>query len=173
MKALLLKSSIGADHERRRLEIAMQWDNMEKQLCSGEDELWYFLTRESPERYPTRIEFLFDLMARKDPCERDEYFTFFYFEKQLSRESVEQLWEAIVNNFLRLKEWFEDKEFYHLIGYLISSGSATMSEIHSILHQDGVLEVLHQLWRHPNSLLGREGPRSLSRCHQSYSKTIS
>lgn len=129
VKALLLKSSIGADHERRRLEIAMQWDNMEKQLCSGEDELWYFLTRESPERYPTRIEFLFDLMARKDPCERDEYFTFFYFEKQLSRESVEQLWEAIVNNFLRLKEWFEDKEFYHLIGYLISSGSATMSEI--------------------------------------------
>ena len=98
-------------------------------MCSDGDEFWYFLTRENPKRYPTRIEFLFDLMAGKSAEEREEYFTFFEFDLMIRNQTGKKVWEDIVNNFLRLKEWYEDNEFYHKIGYLISSGSATMADV--------------------------------------------
>ena len=130
VKALFLKSdSMVDDTYRNRLEISMQWDSMEKQLCSENNELWYFLTKESPDKYPTRIEFIFDLMAAKKSNEREEYYTFFWFDKAIKDRTAKVLWDEIVNNFLRLKEWYEDNRYYHKIGYLISSGSATMADI--------------------------------------------
>ena len=129
IKALFLKGNAIEENNRERLEISMQWDSMEKLLCSENDEFWYFLTRENPKRYPTRIEFLFDLMAGKTVGEREEYFTFFKFDFLIRENTGKKVWEDIVNNFLRLKEWYEDNEFYHKIGYLISSGSTTMAEI--------------------------------------------
>lgn len=132
IKALFLKGNSIEENNVERLEISMQWDSMEKTLCSENDEFWYFLTRENPRLYPTRIEFLFDLMAGKKAGEREAYFTFFKFDSMIREESGKKVWEKIVNNFLRLKEWYEDKEFYHKIGYLISSGSATMAEIFAV-----------------------------------------
>ena len=129
IKALFLKGGAGEERYRRQLEISMQWDNMEKMLCSEDDEFWYFLTRDNPRRYPTRIEFLFDLMVGKEPGEREEYFTFFKFDALIRECTGDRVWERVVNNFLRLKEWYDDNEFYHKIGYLISSGSVTMAEI--------------------------------------------
>lgn len=129
IKALFLMGNSAEEKNRKKLEISMQWDGMEKLLCSGNDEFWYFLTKESPKRYPTRIELLFDLMACKSPEEREEYYTFFTFDNLIRKNTAEKVWEEIVNNFLRLKEWYEDTEFYHKIGYLISSGSATMAQV--------------------------------------------
>lgn len=129
IKALFLKGGTDGENDRRRLEIAMQWDSMERLLCSGDDEFWYFLTRESPQKYPTRIEFLFDLMTHKSANEREEYYTFFKFDDLIKNHTADKVWEEIVSNFLRLKEWYEDNELYHKIGYLISSGSSTMFEV--------------------------------------------
>ncbi|MBR1870202.1 MAG: DUF262 domain-containing protein [Kiritimatiellae bacterium] len=133
IKALFLQDGSKSDETyRTRLEMSMQWDSMEKQLNSGNDELWYFLTKETPDKYPTRIELLFDLMAGKKPDEPEEYYTFFWFADRIKTETVKKCWDEIVNKFLRIKEWYEDNRYYHKIGYLISSGSACMADIFDI-----------------------------------------
>ena len=129
IKALFLRRSDNVGDEPRQIEIAAQWDAMERQLCADGDEFWYFLTRSDPRKYPTRIEFLFDMMADKCEGEREEYFTFFAFDKLISDKGAEEVWREIVENFLRMKEWYEDKVFYHKIGYLISTGSQTMKDV--------------------------------------------
>ena len=44
---------------------------------------------------------------------------------------MNSLWQEIVRNFLLLKNWRENHEFYHKIGYLIASGSKTLAEIYA------------------------------------------
>ena len=59
VKALFLSRNNGID-DRKQLEIATEWDIIEKELHN--DSLWYFITNENPKAYPTRIELIFDLM---------------------------------------------------------------------------------------------------------------
>ena len=42
---------------------------------------------------------------------------------------MENIWDEIQHNFLTLKEWFSDHEFYHKIGYLIASSSKKLIDI--------------------------------------------
>ena len=46
---------------KRQLEIALQWDTIEREL--HDDDFWYFLTRKKAEAYATRIELVFDFFA--------------------------------------------------------------------------------------------------------------
>ena len=39
------------------------------------------------------------------------------------------LWKKVVENYQRLKEWFNDHELYHKIGYLIAVGQKTLGEL--------------------------------------------
>ncbi len=48
---------------RKQLEIATEWDRIEKELHN--DNFWYFITNKDAKLYPTRIELIFDLMANK------------------------------------------------------------------------------------------------------------
>lgn len=64
-----------------QLEIAAEWDSIEKEL--HQSSFWAFLTNYQPEDYPNRIDLLFDLMAGGKS--RDKYATFFYFNTVLSR----------------------------------------------------------------------------------------
>lgn len=115
---------------RRQDEIALQWDNIEKELHN--DSLWYFLTNNSAEKYQTRIDLILDLMSGKKIGDKDKYATFFYFDK-LKRhgEDLIKIWQEIVRNFLLLKDWRENHEFYHKIGYLIASGYKNLSDIYA------------------------------------------
>lgn len=135
VRALLLKSDNTHESMRYQMEISIQWDNIEKQLRSDNDELWYFLTKMNPSKYPTRIELLFDMMSGKTYEERETYFTFFWFEEEIKRRErseqsgVDSIWKEIQENFLRIREWYQDSVYYHKIGYLISSGAQTMQQI--------------------------------------------
>lgn len=129
VKALLLKEHDDHEIDRDKIERSIQWDSIEKELRSDNDELWYFLTKEDHEKYPTRIELLFDMMAGKMPEEREKYFTFFWFENEIKQYGVKCVWDEIQRNFLQIKEWYTADLFYHKIGYLISSGSKTMMEL--------------------------------------------
>ena len=62
VKALFLSRNNGID-DRKQLEIATEWDIIEKELHN--ESLWYFITNETPKSYSTRIELIFDLMADK------------------------------------------------------------------------------------------------------------
>ena len=160
----------------RQEEIALQWDNMEKELHN--DSLWYFLTNDSSSGYQTRIDLILDLMANRPQESRDPYFTYFYFEKMCGMEKEDGkpdsgnapgplglniLWMQIQHTFLTLKDWHENHTLYHKIGYLIASRSISLQEIYVLSRgktKSAFLAALDEEIR--ESLSGKESWRDLS-----------
>lgn len=116
-------------NKEKREEISLQWDNMEKELHN--DSLWYFLTNATKNEYQTRIDLVLDLIAKKPIDNREKYYTFFKFDEMRRKESKssEEIWRSIQQIFLLLKDWHENHELYHKIGYLIASGTLTLQDI--------------------------------------------
>lgn len=140
IKALLLNKSNfeSNDYGKVRLhqqEIAMEWDVIEYSLQSNE--FWLFLNEPGNER-PTRIDFIFDMICQEDMlhCKdaqeiqmSDDLKTFryfnYYFETQKQKEeAIQTIWEKVKEIFQTLQEWFDDKELYHYIGFLICIGKS-------------------------------------------------
>lgn len=129
IKALFLNSSNFPDSDTeeirlRQLEIASEWDRMEYSLQN--DELWYFINNTENE-LPTRIEFIFNIMKNIDGVKNgnDQYSTFRFFSdkfKSKSKDEIDTNWKEIKRIFQTIEEWFTDRELYHKIGYLISTG---------------------------------------------------
>lgn len=134
IKALFLNSSnfANADPEKLRLkqlEIASEWDRIEYSL--QDDSFWYFINK-AENNLETRIEFIFNLMSNK-PSE-DNYSTFYFFNEKFNSKSetgINDNWQEIKIYFQTLEEWFYDRELYHKIGYLITTGT----NIKNILNQ--------------------------------------
>lgn len=128
VKAMLLSR---ADHraidQDRQKEISLQWDNIEKEL--HDDSLWYFLTNRAGANYQTRIDLILNLFFAKAEDNRDPYFTFFAFDEMRKTDFPEDIWRKIQQTFLVLKDWYEDHELYHKIGYLIASGEQSLQDI--------------------------------------------
>ena len=134
IRALLLngKKANDPDKDKDQTEMSIQLDSMEKELRSGNDELWSFITKKDPDKYPTRIQIIYEMMVGITGQEIDPYETFNRFDKKIKDESVDTVWRAIQHDFLQIKDWYSDNEFYHKIGYLIASGYKTMPEIFNL-----------------------------------------
>ena len=125
IKALFLNSSnfekSQLDKIRlKQLEISTDWDRIEQALQN--DRLWYFINKEGAST--NRIELIFNLMNTEND-EEDNYSTFRFFNgkfKNKNKETIEQNWLEVKNYFQRFQEWFNEKELYHKIGFLISEG---------------------------------------------------
>lgn len=148
IKALLLnKSNFDTeDYSKVRLqqqEIAMEWDVIEYSLQSKE--FWLFLNKPGSES-PTRIDFIFDLICQEDmlqcksTMDKEEmqtsddlktfrYFNHFFETQEQKEEALQTIWEKVKEIFHTLQEWFNDKELYHYIGFLICTGN-TVNEIY-------------------------------------------
>lgn len=145
IKALFLsrENFTDVDNDKIRLkqfEIASEWDRIEYAMQN--DEFWFFLNNEI-QPSTSRIELLFDLMSDKQ-INNDEYFTFRYFNgmfknsKDSNREEkILKVWSKVKKFYLTFEEWFNDRQFYHLIGYLITIG-VKINEIKSM--SDGLLK---------------------------------
>lgn len=139
VKALLLSGSDAGsvDAHFRQVEIATQWDMIEQSL--QDDAFWAFLTNHPASAYPARIELIFDLLAKKPAARSDRFFTFEYFKKALDTQqgqtkSVKKgeaglggahriaVWAPVLALYHLLREWFEDRDLYHKIGYLVAAG---------------------------------------------------
>jgi hypothetical protein len=127
VKALFLSRNTEID-KTKQLEIATQWDIIEKELQN--DSLWYFISNEDPKHYSTRIELIFNLMANKPKNDKEKFRTFFYFDGRIKEhESKSNIWTDIQRYFQRLKEWYENITLYHKIGYLVASESQRLQEL--------------------------------------------
>jgi hypothetical protein len=121
IKALFLQRS-KLDQGRvssRQLQIATEWDLIEKQL--QDDAFWYFIYDiANPLKYENRIEYIFDLIKNRQQ-EDEHYFTFNRFAEELSPDPGRAglLWTEVKKYFLSFEEWFGNKEFYHLVGFLV------------------------------------------------------
>lgn len=129
IRVLFLSDTPNGMENRRKYEMAIQWDDIEKQLRDDDDAFWAFITRKRAEDYPTRIDLLFDLMCHKQDAEKDPLFTFFKMEERLKHADRDRVWQEVINAFLQLKEWYKNNVCYHKIGYLIASGSKTMADL--------------------------------------------
>lgn len=131
VKAMFLSSAYREKAGREKQEeIALQWDSMERNL--HDDSLWYFLTNRISRRYQTRIDLILDLISEKPEDSREKYYTFFKMDNLGREMSLDGLWRRIQQTFLILKDWSENHELYHKIGYLIASGKLSLQEIFKI-----------------------------------------
>ena len=112
----------------RQQEIASEWDAIEYSL--QKDEFWLFLNSPGYHR-PTRIDFIFELICNQNKLQlsleklkligTDDYRTFRYFYEYFKSgdASIEECWKEIKNYFQVFKEWYDDVELYHYVGYLV------------------------------------------------------
>ena len=144
VKALLLNKLNFTDGKLSANEVAIVWDQMEYTLQN--DRFWCFIHEEGFGQ-PTRIDFLLELvMEIKNPKKEDNntanntdfwhvkqkelgndhYRTFRYFYQLMFKKTPSDeektpfrlVWDEIVHMFELLKEWYNDNECYHYIGFL-------------------------------------------------------
>lgn len=134
VKAMFLCNEDGKtlDKEKREKqeEISLQWDNIEKELHN--ESLWYFLTNKKGKDFQTRIDLILNLISERPENCKEKYYTFFKFDEKRKKEYLDAIWQQIQHTFLLLKDWYEDHELYHKIGYLIASRSITLQEIYKL-----------------------------------------
>lgn len=130
IKALFVDARKDANPEVRQLrqiELATEWDQIEQQL--NDDAFWYFISNETDNtQYPTRIDFLFELIVGKPKRGDDKLYSYREYAKA-KKDSLSGKWEEIKDLFLTLREWFEDRRLYHLIGFIIDRKIKTIREV--------------------------------------------
>lgn len=156
IKALILnRSNFKEDnysHIRlKQQEIASEWDRIEYTLQN--DEFWLFIHNLNYDK-PTRIEFIFDLIANnnsfglndefQNKIGTDQYRTFRYFYEffnssagQSDENKIGRCWGKVKNIFQIFEEWYNDLELYHYVGYLI--------------YQDRKLDDIRKQWEEKKS----------------------
>jgi hypothetical protein len=128
-KALLI-TAIGPKASRDVL--AIQWDSIEAAL--RDDRFWLYVNQDDTQeasRIDLLFRFHFQVYAPKKAAPR-ELDVFHYFETMVESGDEKsaaalRLWDQIRELFLRLSEWFENREIYHLTGYLITTGSSLVT----------------------------------------------
>jgi hypothetical protein len=106
----------------KQLEIATEWDNIESALHN--DEFWLFINKEESAK-ETRIEFIFELLVGKPSSPEDNCFIFREYHKRFTtntEETITKNWKDVKRYFQTLQDWFENRELYHKIGFLITTG---------------------------------------------------
>lgn len=159
----LMNAGQAGQNYQKQIEMSFQWDEIEHALHENSNEFWYFLTRVMPDKYPTRIELLFDFIAQKASIEKDAFYTFFHFEREIKKRGVEDVWLSIQRTYLQLKEWYTESKYYHKIGYLIATGASQIPTILSLAKGMRKNEFLNELDKHiANSIKIDKDYRDLS-----------
>ncbi|WP_233785969.1 DUF262 domain-containing protein [Planococcus halotolerans] len=103
---------------KERVELSIQWDHIERAMQRSS--FWYFLGVKKS--YENRIEFLFDIIANNTTMSHpDPYYTFY----ELQKMDIKLIWKKILATMAIFEEWFDDREFYHYLGYLTMKSPIT------------------------------------------------
>ncbi len=119
-------------------QIAFDWDRVESELQN--DDLWYFIKNtNSSNEYQTRIDYLFELFLNNiykyKYIDKSDYGIFIAFNQYMEEKSKNEkkdildIWIEIKQIFQTIKEWLIDKEFYHIISYLVATETTKLPEI--------------------------------------------
>lgn len=112
-------SNVPGIDDKKQHEIALEWDKMEKGL--HDEKFWAFITNAKAEKYPIRMEMLFDIIEKK-PSDEDDYYTFNSFCERFkdAGDDKYKTWETVVRYYQQLQEWYKDFDLYHQIGFLVA-----------------------------------------------------
>lgn len=117
------------EQARKQSHIIEQWDIIEKQL--RQPNFWAFVKDDaSDEGYSCRIEYLFDLISQKSKKEKDELYTYLRFDDMVRKHNdvkgLWDLWVKVESYFDTLLSWYQKRDYYHKIGYLIAEKGASI-----------------------------------------------
>ena len=111
---------------QRQLEMAGEWDRMEQIL---HEELFCYFINPNPqdEAYDaTRMDFVLEMVLRCHGIEnldvgkrQNNYFVFAEFNRFIKGDK-DEWWNKVVDMFRYMKSWYDDRELYHYIGYLVN-----------------------------------------------------
>jgi hypothetical protein len=121
-KALLLSRSRGrAGTTDRTHEIAAQWDSIERDL--RRPDVWAFVADEVAAESPTRITLLLDTIAGGPRGRaRPRFYTFDALREKVAQTSPKAVWDQVVDLHALVLGWYENRDHYHKIGYLVAVG---------------------------------------------------
>ena len=117
IKAVLL-TQVEKDKPGREIEIAAQWDGIERDL--QRDEIWAFVAHQGAQQHSTRIDLLLDTLAKK-PAEARRYYTFDALQGDAQKNSL-IFWNKVVALHAQVLGWFEEPRWYNKIGFLVACG---------------------------------------------------
>ncbi|MDP2233133.1 MAG: DUF262 domain-containing protein, partial [Actinomycetota bacterium] len=118
VKAHLLNHAQTRNGKERAQEIAAHWDIIERDLRVPE--LWAFLTGQ-PKEDPTHISLLLDTLAEVPREERLPFQTYEMLRSKID-QNHQEFWRSVVNVYSLVMGWYDDRQLFHKIGYLIASG---------------------------------------------------
>lgn len=117
---LLLRSRGGAGVTDRAQEIAAQWDGIERDL--QHPDLWAFVGDAAADS-PTRITLLLDTLAGGPRGRaRPSFHTFDVLRARMEQSAPEAVWNEVVQLHALVIGWYENRDQYHKVGYLVATG---------------------------------------------------
>lgn len=121
-KALLLSRSRGAAGvSDRTQEIAAQWDSIERSL--QHPDVWAFIADDAAVNTPTRITLLLDTIAGgPHGRERPRFHTFDVLRQRVEQIGADGVWQEVVQLHGLVLGWYESRDHYHKVGYLVAVG---------------------------------------------------
>lgn len=152
VKALLLKddnfNGLNSDALRlKQLEMAGEWDRIEQTL--HDNSFWYFINPEPEDaRFNcTRIDFLLEMVLRcekndknkfnydiENELKQNDYFIFSTYSEYIAKEGWENQWSNIQRFFRIMKSWYDNRQLYHYVGYLMNlKGGNKMTMLRDLL----------------------------------------
>ena len=124
--------------DKKQHEIALGWDSMEKDL--HDEKFWSFITNEKSDRYPIRMELLFDMIEMK-PGNESNFYTFNrFYERFKNSDNKYETWELIERYMQQLKEWYNDFDLFHHIGFLVATGTSVKSLLDIAMSTDNPIK---------------------------------
>ena len=145
----VVKDTFKEDIKGEQARISMAWDLMENSLHKRD--FWLFLTNDKKEERDVRIEMVFDIMARhfmKNDISKFENlretnentYLFLIFSTRIEEmiktakdkseqdgteyaygEVLNEFWQEINRFYQMFQDWYEEREWYHLVGYWIAA----------------------------------------------------
>lgn len=121
VKALVLSRSQDVVGQTDRAQsMAAEWDAIERDLRTPE--LWAFLTG-NPQPEATHISLLLDTLAGGPRGrERPPFHTFEILRQQIM-DNPDEFWNNVVDLHSLVIGWFEDRNLFHKIGYLVATNN--------------------------------------------------
>ena len=145
----VVKDGFKEDIKGEQARISMAWDLMENSLHKRD--FWLFLTNDKKEEQDVRIEMVFDIMARhfmqndiakfenlRETNKNTYLFLIFSARLEEMKESAQlkaeqnkteylygevlnEFWQEINRFYQMFQDWYEEREWYHLVGYWIAA----------------------------------------------------
>ena len=118
---------------------AREWDYIEQSLTN--DDFWYFLADDKFKDENPRIAIILDAVAQDlanepnnelDSSKSPFYIIYSHVKKTSGNDRVDRvkdIWDRISEKHALFLEWFNDDEYFHLIGFLVRANITTVREI--------------------------------------------